>query len=53
MCDGQPLETTFGNPSWLTALAPPGLLQRTGVHHIHMADEVRGASNAVDFIVEP
>jgi len=53
MCDGQPLETTFGSPALITAIAPPGLLERAGAHHVHVADEVRGASNAVDFIVEP
>jgi glycosyltransferase involved in cell wall biosynthesis len=53
VCDGQPLETTFGSPGLITAVVPPRLLEHAGAHRVQLADEVRGVSNVVDFVVEP
>jgi hypothetical protein len=52
LLDDEPLETTFGSPTWLTALAPAGLFDRPGRHLIRLVDEFRGASNDLEFTVE-
>jgi glycosyltransferase involved in cell wall biosynthesis len=50
--DGEPLETTFGNRSLVTALAPPHLVDRPGIHQVQLSDELLGISNVIEFIVE-
>jgi glycosyltransferase involved in cell wall biosynthesis len=50
---GSPLPTTYGGPSWLTALVPDDLLQTPGHLTVRLADERLGESNTVTFAVEP
>ncbi|MCS7312994.1 MAG: hypothetical protein NZ742_08805 [Acidobacteria bacterium] len=48
----QTLPTTYGNPTWLTALVPPEFLNRPGTYPVYLTDGLR-TSNRLDFIVRP
>jgi asparagine synthase (glutamine-hydrolysing) len=51
--NGIPLQTTYGGPSWLTALVPEHLLQTPGQLAVRLADERLGESNSLSFAVDP
>lgn len=44
------LQTTFGNPAWLTALVPSEVLMKPGRYPVYLSDGIR-ASNQLEFIV--
>ncbi|HEX7705164.1 MAG TPA: glycosyltransferase family 4 protein [Thermoanaerobaculia bacterium] len=48
----EPLRTTFGNSSFLSALIPPKLLAKPGQHFVQLRDEMAGESNRVEFRVK-
>ena len=50
--DGMQLETAYGGPTCLSAVAPPGLTGRPGCHRVHLVDEVLGVSNELEFVVQ-
>jgi glycosyltransferase involved in cell wall biosynthesis len=50
---GAPLRTTYGGPTWLTALVPDHLLRTPGPIPVKLRDERLGESNALTFTVEP
>lgn len=47
-----PLKTTYGGPTWLSALVPQELLSRPGRHLVRLVDEHLGESNALELLVE-
>lgn len=50
--DSTPLETTYGNPAFITAFAPPDATAAPGSHTISLRDGER-TSPAVQWVVSP
>jgi len=52
LANGRSLETTFGNPRWLTAIFPRDLYRAAGVVRLQVRNADGRTSNRIDFVVQ-
>jgi hypothetical protein len=52
LANGRSLETTFGNPRWLTAIFPRDLYSAAGAVRLQVRNADGRTSNSIDFVVK-